>query len=180
MINEVWKFHERSGLVVSNYGRVVLPNGNITYGSYCKGHRRINISRYSQWYVHRLVLECFSPNPCPQVYKHCDHINELKDDNFILNLRWVTPTLNNLNCSTRKGFHFHKGHKLWEACLRTRTRTANPQVYLRKYFKTSYLARVAYVTVKPYAFRCEEDLAYQESLKYNFNPFWTMPEKMLV
>ena len=50
--------------------------------------------------VHRLVLESFIPNP---QNKPCiDHINTIRTDNRVENLRWVTYIENNNNPITRK------------------------------------------------------------------------------
>jgi len=56
--------------------------------------------------VHRLVAEAFIRNPqhLPQV----DHINNIRDDNRIENLRWVTGSQNNFNRSNTKGYCFRK------------------------------------------------------------------------
>ncbi len=49
--------------------------------------------------IHRLVAENLIPNPDnkPQV----DHINRIRDDNRVENLRWVNQSENNLNMKLR-------------------------------------------------------------------------------
>lgn len=51
-----------------------------------------------QYYKHRIIASQFIPNPkyLPQV----DHINHIKDDNHIENLRWVSASENQLNKSS--------------------------------------------------------------------------------
>lgn len=64
------------------------PNGYLNYMLSYKGtHKFIT--------VHRLVAETFIPNP---QNKPCiDHINTIKTDNRVENLRWVTHQENVLN-----------------------------------------------------------------------------------
>ena len=52
-------------------------------------------SQAASFSVHRLVLEAFV-GPCPDGYQ-CDHINRIRDDNRLENLRWVTPKENQAN-----------------------------------------------------------------------------------
>lgn len=55
-----------------------------------------------QFYVHRLVLEAFV-GPCPDGLVAC-HWDDDKSNNHLDNLRWATPTENNLDC-VRNGGH---------------------------------------------------------------------------
>lgn len=41
--------------------------------------------------VHRIKATAFIPNPNPETHTQVDHINHVRDDNRIENLRWVTP-----------------------------------------------------------------------------------------
>lgn len=50
--------------------------------------------------INRLVAQAFIPNPDNKPY--VDHINTIRDDNQVENLRWVTPEENNLNDITRQ------------------------------------------------------------------------------
>jgi len=158
---EVWKIHLITGYPVSNYGQVDTPQG-LTYGEPYgrdEGHLAVWFNN-RLFYVHRMVLDCFNPNPCSDVYKVCDHINEDKWDNWIGNLRWYTATLNNLNRQGDRGFSRNKKTKKGkpfqaEVCIR--------KIGLRwsKRFKTSYEARRAYLAKKKEVIAAEEDRVYQ-------------------
>ena len=52
--------------------------------------------------LHRLIAEAFIPNP--QNKQFIGHINTIKTDNRIENLRWVTRSENMNNILTRKKF----------------------------------------------------------------------------
>lgn len=66
--------------------------------------------------VHRLVLEAFV-GPCPKGYQ-CDHINAVRDDNRLENLRWVTGRENQLNPVTRERHRRQKGNRA-VVCIET-------------------------------------------------------------
>lgn len=94
------KLHPFLDILVSSIGEVFVPRGhNVpahwTFG--CKhhtGYRTVRIDG-KDYPVHRLVAETFIPNPenKPQV----DHISRQKDQNFVDNLRWATPSQNSRN-----------------------------------------------------------------------------------
>lgn len=68
--------------------------------------------------VHRLVAIHFLPNW--NNYKEVDHINRIKDDNRLFNLRWCNRSINALNSGKRinthskyKGVSFDKRNGKW-------------------------------------------------------------------
>jgi len=53
------------------------------------------------YYVHRLVGHAFITNPSEGQFPDIDHINGIKSDNTVENLRWISKHLNGLNKATR-------------------------------------------------------------------------------
>ena len=156
--DEIWKgivgfdgFYE-----ISNLGRVKsfrrrgignILKQNLNRG-YCKVglfHNGVKISKS----VHRLVLECF--NPTEDLSKNCvDHINEIKTDNRIENLRWCTHRENSIfyhsdkanQTSSFVGVHFDKIQSLWKASIQI-----NGEKITIGRFKEEGDAKLAYLDV---------------------------------
>lgn len=64
------------------------------------GYAIVGLGQNSKYYIHRLVAQAFIPNPnnLPQI----DHINTIKSDNTINNLRWCSSKENMSNSLTKQ------------------------------------------------------------------------------
>lgn len=66
-------------------------------------------------YAHRLAwLACHGTEPSGEI----DHINGLRDDNRIANLRVVTRSQNMMNADIGIGCHWHSRQRRWQALIR--------------------------------------------------------------
>ena len=54
-------------------------------------------------YVHRMVLSTFRPKHA-KCMNFCDHINRIRDDNRLVNLRWSNVVLNGMNKRDVRGW----------------------------------------------------------------------------
>lgn len=95
---EVWKsFPLAPNYQVSNYGRIKHPNGGILSGTIHKGYVRTRIQGLGQFPNHRAVMITFNPIDNPSNFV-VDHINGIKNDNRLTNLRWVWQSENMQFC----------------------------------------------------------------------------------
>jgi hypothetical protein len=109
--------------VVSSYGNVRHINeGDVVQVLNIHGYSYVNISNNGikfQYLVHRLVCDTFIPNP---ENKPCvDHIDRVRTNNNVDNLRWATHRENCFNRSTKNksgytGVHCIPNGK-WKASL---------------------------------------------------------------
>ena len=76
----------RKGEVRSLLTNKILRPAKLKTGYMCVGLRKNGISKTVR--VHRLLAKAFIPNPDNK--PHVDHINGVRDDNRLENLRWCT------------------------------------------------------------------------------------------
>lgn len=110
-MEEIWKdIKDYEGKYqVSNLGNVKSLNYNGTglvrlmkLSRSGRGYRHVSLTKNRierKPYVHRLIAEAFIPNPENKPY--IDHINTIRSDNRIENLRWVTRKENMNNPLSR-------------------------------------------------------------------------------
>lgn len=104
-MEEIWKpLKEFSGYYISNSGRIKTRFGNILNGNVdSHGYKNVRIKvgkKFKTYHIARLVAKTFIPNP---ENKPCvDHINTIKTDNRVENLRWCSYKENMRNPLTYK------------------------------------------------------------------------------
>ena len=109
----------------------------------CKGYKRIQLRKNNtrnEYFIHRLIAINFIPNPDNNPV--IDHINRIKTDNRIENLRWVSRCENcqNMtkyitNTSGYKNIHTikNKGYEYWRIEI-----NYNNNTYNKSFSKTKY------------------------------------------
>lgn len=104
--------------------------------------------------IHRLVAEAYIPNPDNK--SHVDHINRIKTDNRIENLRWATHQENMCNTSTQKNNKLQEKH-IYFKVRRTKTKSG-VKLYERYWFE---ICRNG-ITHQKYFKTLEEAVAYRD------------------
>ena len=117
----------------------------------CIGTQGYRQTRYKgkNYRVHRLIWEYF--NDRLPLGLEIDHINGVRDDNRIANLRPTTCQENHFNRTVAKGYTYRSKTGNWEASIKRDGKT----IYLGRY-KTEKEARMAYLGAKKKYHKLEE------------------------
>lgn len=127
--NEAWKPFRFKGYknskyyyTISNYGRIASfrtnleADGKILKGSQTAGYRtlNLNIDDVGTLYLHRYVAILFLPKPLKN-QKYVIHLNHIKDDNRVENLKWVSleeMILHQQNSPATKAYRKEQSNKI--------------------------------------------------------------------
>ncbi len=130
-----WKCNPETGEIITHKSKILKANKkgyilcsiNVNSEIFSfKGHRFVWFVRYSK---------------LPE--NHIDHINGIRDDNRISNLRDVTQQQNNHNQTKAKGYCWDKKLKKWKATI-----VLNYKKIHLGYFDNENDARQAYLNAK--------------------------------
>jgi len=94
---------DRDGTIKNKKGQIMKIGDNMRYN-------RIGLSKKGKMRKHsynRLIAQHFIPNP--NNYEYVDHINEIKDDNRIENLRWINMSGNMRNRTIKNIYGLPRG-----------------------------------------------------------------------
>lgn len=108
-----------------------------------KGYNRIRCNN-RMIRRHRIIAFCFLGLDIDDKKSQVDHINGVKTDNYVTNLRIVTCQQNQHNQTKAKGFWFVKYNNKYRAQI-----TVNRKHINLGYFDTAEEAHQAYLDAKP-------------------------------
>jgi hypothetical protein len=123
-------------------GDVVGVRGKVITGKHSEGYITIGL-RYDKKGYDLLAHQFAWYVIYGEIVEHIDHINGIRNDNRICNLRSVTKQENAFNRTTSKGYHWHKRANKWHSQIKVNDK----RIHLG-YFNTEEDAREAYLAAK--------------------------------
>jgi len=128
-----WRKINGFNYYVSSDGEIRNYNGIHLKQHIQNGYKRLTLiknGKQHKLYVHRIIAEAFIENPLNKPF--IDHINRIKTDNRIENLRWCSCSENNLN----KGKENLNEEFIWFDKRKNKFRVRIDEKNICKYFKT--------------------------------------------
>lgn len=140
-MSEIWKIIEEfPNYSISRDGKVKhnrlnrLRNPEKTPYGYETITFKDNEGRTRQRFIHRLLAQAFIPNPENKPF--IDHINRIKSDNRLENLRWVTTQENSYNIDVyernklgEKNIFYDKSHRGKQYVVSMKLNNKNERAY---------------------------------------------------
>jgi hypothetical protein len=126
-----YTYNPETGEVKNRQGKVL--KSKTPYGYLVIGRKELTLFQHQfAWYfIHKETVNSL------------DHINGIKDDNRISNLRSVTHQQNHFNETKAKGYYWHKGTNKWQ----TKIMLNGKSIHLGL-FNTEEEARQTYLKAK--------------------------------
>lgn len=127
-------------------GKIYGPNGKEIVRKHTKGYIFMNIynggdnksllgHQFAYYYVHGEVVDCI------------DHINGIKSDNRISNLRKVTNQQNSFNKPNSRGYYYEKSSGKYKSQIGITVDNTKKRIFLGRY-DTEQEANNAYLEAK--------------------------------
>lgn len=114
-VSNLGRIRSLDKLVKGRKGTEYIKKGKILKQiKHVNGYMKIGLTKDGKrktFLVHRLVAEAFISNPENKPY--IDHINTIRDDNRVENLRWATASENQYNELTTIKKKEYKGEKCY-------------------------------------------------------------------
>lgn len=132
-VSNTQKVRSLERYVKCGYGKIKKIKGKILTPYICNGYYAYNLRKGGKTlksYLHRLMAEAFIPNP--ESYPQIDHINTVRTDCRIENLRWCSSKQNQGNPLTREKLRMNAYES--EECKIKRTTTRDSKGLNKKVF----------------------------------------------
>lgn len=130
-----WKCISNQYSSTSKFSKTI---GNLTNKGYI--HPRIGCKHVLQ---HRIIASAFLGLDITDLKIQVDHINGIRNDNRLENLRLVTCQQNHFNRTKARGYSWNKQHRKWQAKIKINGKTQH-----LGYFDTEESAHNAYLEAK--------------------------------
>lgn len=134
LLDRGYKYDENTGDIIGARGNKIIGKscGYIQIKFYYNGKYYSVLGHQFAWYYRH-----------KEIVKFLDHINGIKTDNRIINLRSVNTQQNAWNRKSVKGYSYHKKNRKWVAQISIKGINTNIG-----YYETEEEARQAYLDAK--------------------------------
>lgn len=136
----ILKFIDENHIFIKKHNNIQCWKELDIYNRY--GYNFIAVNKVN-YRIHRIIGYLFLGLDIDDTTQHIDHINGIRDDNRLENLRVVNIKQNNLNRHTDNGYTFNKRYNKYQSRIHK-----DRKVISLGYYDTKEEARQAYLDAK--------------------------------